>query len=122
MLKEGAEHEQHSRDVAFAEEAGLCVGSATGGPYRNRGWWFPQSRVIDFGNPAAREWWFRKRAYLLDHHGIDGFKTDGGEHLWGRDVVDLRWHLWGRGRQSHTRPSTWPHTTSSWPTMGTRRH
>jgi len=28
-----------------------------------------------------------KRAYLLDELGIDGFKTDGGEHLWGRDVV-----------------------------------
>ena len=29
----------------------------------------------------------RKRAYLLDDIGVDGFKTDGGEHLWGRDVV-----------------------------------
>jgi hypothetical protein len=23
-----------------------------------------------------------KRAYLLDELGIDGFKTDGGEHIW----------------------------------------
>ncbi len=25
-------------------------------------------------------------AYLLDELGVDGFKTDGGEHLWGRDL------------------------------------
>ncbi len=27
-----------------------------------------------------------RRAYLIDELGIDGFKTDGGEHLWGRDL------------------------------------
>ena len=34
-------------------------------------------------NPAERAWWLGKRAYLLDELGVDGFKTDGGEHLWG---------------------------------------
>jgi len=87
VLKDMTGHEQHRQDAAYAEEAGLCVGTLSGESYRNRGWWFPGSRVIDFTNPAASEWWFAKRAYLLDDIGIDGFKTDGGEHLWGRDVV-----------------------------------
>jgi len=39
--------------------------------------------VWDVTNPEAREWWFNKRAYLLQDLGVDGFKTDGGEHLWG---------------------------------------
>lgn len=28
-----------------------------------------------------------KRRYLIDELGIDGFKTDGGEFVWGSDVV-----------------------------------
>ncbi|MBL8130661.1 MAG: glycoside hydrolase family 31 protein, partial [Anaerolineae bacterium] len=28
-----------------------------------------------------------KRAYLLDEMGVDGFKTDGGEHLWSTEAV-----------------------------------
>jgi alpha-glucosidase (family GH31 glycosyl hydrolase) len=35
-----------------------------------------------------------KRGYLLDDVGIDGFKTDGGEHLWGESV---RFHDGRRG-------------------------
>lgn len=34
-------------------------------------------------NPAGIQWWLNKRAYLLNELGVDGFKTDGGEHLWG---------------------------------------
>lgn len=29
----------------------------------------------------------QKRRYLLDDLGIDGFKTDGGEHLQGRSIT-----------------------------------
>src|SRR5690606_32649599 len=43
---------------------------------------------------AAERWWFGKRRYLFDDLGVDGFKTDGGEHLWGRD---LRAHDGSRG-------------------------
>jgi alpha-glucosidase (family GH31 glycosyl hydrolase) len=87
VLKDMEGHEQQQRDVAFADEAGICVGTSGGDAYRNRGWWFPESRVIDFSHAKAAAWWFAKRAYLLDDVGIDGFKTDGGEHLWGRDVA-----------------------------------
>ncbi|MFF3262450.1 TIM-barrel domain-containing protein [Streptomyces sp. NPDC002932] len=55
-------------------------------PYRNRGWWFPTSYMPDFTDPAARDWWLSKRRYLVEEVGIDGFKTDGGEHAWGADL------------------------------------
>ena len=87
VLKDTEGHPQHDADIAHADQAGLCVATVDGGTYRNRGWWFPNSRIIDFTNPTARQWWFDKRRYLLDDIGIDGFKTDGGEHLWGHDVT-----------------------------------
>ena len=34
-------------------------------------------------------WWLAKRRYLVDELGVDGFKTDGGEHAWG-DELTLR--------------------------------
>lgn len=37
--------------------------------------------IPDFTNPAACDWWFGKRQYLLDM-GVDGFKTDGGEFVY----------------------------------------
>ena len=87
VLKDVTEHPQHEADIAHVDAAGLAVTTDDGRPYRNRGWWFPNSRIIDFTNPAARDWWFMKRRYLIDDIGVDGFKTDGGEHLWGDDVV-----------------------------------
>ena len=44
-------------------------------------------------NDSTR-WWTAKRRYLLDELGIDGFKTDGGEHAWGDE---LRYHDGTRG-------------------------
>lgn len=49
--------------------------------------WFAGSLVMDFTNPDARKWWFGKRAYLIDEIGIDGFKTDGGECIFGDEVI-----------------------------------
>jgi alpha-glucosidase (family GH31 glycosyl hydrolase) len=62
---------------------GYAVRDADGRPYRNRGWWFPGALMPDFTNPEARDWWLAKRRYLVEELGIDGFKTDGGEHAWG---------------------------------------
>ncbi|HEY2642756.1 MAG TPA: TIM-barrel domain-containing protein [Galbitalea sp.] len=55
-------------------------------PYRNRGWWFPLGLMPDLTDERAAAWWTEKRRYLVEEVGIDGFKTDGGEHAWGRDL------------------------------------
>jgi 1,3-alpha-isomaltosidase len=71
-------------DAMLARDLG--VKESDGRPYRNRGWWFPLALMPDFTNAEAREWWLAKRRYLVDEVGIDGFKTDGGEHAWGHDL------------------------------------
>lgn len=58
-------------------------------PYRNRGWWFPLGLMPDLTDERAAQWWTEKRRYLVDELGIDGFKTDGGEHAWGRELQYL---------------------------------
>jgi alpha-glucosidase (family GH31 glycosyl hydrolase) len=72
------------RDVMV--ERGFAINTADGRPYRNRGWWFPGALLPDWTNTRARRWWMEKRRYLLDEVGVDGFKTDGGEHAWGLDL------------------------------------
>lgn len=56
-------------------------------PYRNRGWWFPLALMPDLTDPRSAAWWTEKRRYLVDEVGVDGFKTDGGEHAWGAELV-----------------------------------
>ncbi len=82
-----APHAQHAADEAHMLERGYAIAYADGTPYRNRGWWFTDALVLDVTNPDACQWWFDKRRYLFDELGIDGMKTDGGEHLWGRDLM-----------------------------------
>ena len=82
-----APHAQHDADVAHAIQRGYVIHHGDGAPYRNAGWWFTDALVFDATHPDARAWWFDKRRYLFDDLGIDGMKTDGGEHLWGRDLV-----------------------------------
>lgn len=86
--------EQVRADGRVLVERGLCVREADGSPYHNRGWWFPGGLLPDWTNPETRRWWTAKRRYLLDDLGIDGFKTDGGEHAWGDE---LRYHDGSRG-------------------------
>jgi alpha-glucosidase (family GH31 glycosyl hydrolase) len=62
------------------------VREADGQPYRIRPFWFHDGLLLDFTHQEGAEWWLSKRAYLLDELGVDGFKTDGGEHLWGRET------------------------------------
>jgi len=79
-------HAQHDADEAYMLEQTFMIQNGDGSPYRNVGWWFTDALVLDVTNPDARDWWFSKRQYLFDELGIDGMKTDGGEHLWGRDL------------------------------------
>jgi alpha-glucosidase (family GH31 glycosyl hydrolase) len=86
------------RDVFTAR--GYGVREAGGRPYRNRGRWFPDALLADWTNPEGRAWWLEKRRYLVEELGIDGFKTDGGEHAWGDD---LRYADGSRGSETNNR-------------------
>ena len=77
---------QRDMDEAYMIEHGYCVRQANGEPYRIPPIWFAGSLVMDFTNPEGVNWWLSRRAYLLDEMGVDGFKTDGGEHLWGLNL------------------------------------
>ncbi|WP_026874370.1 TIM-barrel domain-containing protein [Jiangella gansuensis] len=77
---------QQAADVRAAVDHGFVVTEADGRPYRNRGWWFPLALMPDLAADKARAWWTEKRRYLVEEVGIDGFKTDGGEHAWGHDL------------------------------------
>lgn len=80
--------QQHLNDRAYAASQGYLLGNGAGGQYRiPSGQWFGDSTVPDFTGTAARNWWTRKRQYLFDDIGIDGFKTDGSEAVFGRDVT-----------------------------------
>jgi alpha-glucosidase (family GH31 glycosyl hydrolase) len=81
-----APHAQHEADRAHFEQFGFGVHEADGSLHTVRPFWFRGGYLWDVRNPAARDWWLGKRTYLLDDMGIDGFKTDGGEHLWSTQV------------------------------------
>lgn len=79
---------QSMRDQFYAEEMGYVFSRADGSTYRMpSGTWFGSSLLVDFTNPEAASWFLEKRRYLIDELGVDGFKTDGGEFVWGSDVV-----------------------------------
>jgi alpha-glucosidase (family GH31 glycosyl hydrolase) len=79
-------HLQHDADVAHALDRGYVIRTAEGQPFRNPGFWFHNALIPDFTSAEATDWWLGKRAYLVEELGIDGFKTDGGEHLVGRGL------------------------------------
>lgn len=79
-------HPQAAADRAAMAARGYGVKEADGRPYRNRGWWFPRALMPDWSNDEGARWWLDKRRYLVEDVGIDGFKTDGGEHAWGDEL------------------------------------
>jgi alpha-glucosidase (family GH31 glycosyl hydrolase) len=79
-------HPQHEADHHHWTERGLGVREPDGSQHRVKPFWFRGGHLWDVTNPEARAWWLNKRAYLLEEMEIDGFKTDGGEHLWGADT------------------------------------
>ena len=80
----GSEQLAHDRDVLV--ERDFAVREEDGAPYTNRGWWFPGALLPDFTSRGATDWWLAKRRYLVEELGVDGFKTDGGEHAWGEEL------------------------------------
>jgi alpha-glucosidase (family GH31 glycosyl hydrolase) len=93
-------------DQEYAIQQGFVVTKADGTPHRVEPHmpWFVGSLVLDFTNPKAAEWWLAKRDYLVTELGVDGFKTDGGEHIWD---TETRFSDGMRGRR---RINTYPVT------------
>ncbi len=85
-LDEGQTSDIHDRDCKYAIDNKLVVLKDDGSPYTiPEGRWFGESMLPDFTNPKTKDWWFKKRQYLLDI-GVDGFKTDGGEFIYDDEV------------------------------------
>ncbi|MBF4691967.1 glycoside hydrolase family 31 protein [Fusibacter ferrireducens] len=95
-------HLQKEADEQYFIEKGFGVLNADGTPYRIPEGWFKDSLLMDFSNQEAVNWWFKKRQYLIDDLGVDGFKTDGGEFVFGRD---LKFH---DGRTGHEMRNAYP--------------
>ncbi len=79
-------HLQKDRDEAYALEHGYCAKKEDSSAYRMPEGWFTGSLLVDYTSPDAVDWYFDKRKYLVDDIKIDGFKTDGGEFVFGEDV------------------------------------
>ena len=79
-------HLQKDRDESYALEHGFCAKKEDGSAYRMPEGWFTGSLLVDYTDRDAVDWYFDKRKYLVDEVKIDGFKTDGGEFVFGEDV------------------------------------
>ncbi len=80
-------HLQKSYDESHALARGYCVKEASGAPYRLPEGWFKDSLLMDFSHEEGKQWWFDKRKYLVEELAVDGFKTDGGEFVFGNDLA-----------------------------------
>ena len=79
------QHPLKDQDETYMINQGYLVKNADGTPYRIPENWYTNSMIMDFSNEEGRKWWFDKRQYLIDI-GVDGFKTDGGEFVFGKGL------------------------------------
>ncbi|MDP1720870.1 MAG: glycoside hydrolase family 31 protein [Candidatus Nanopelagicaceae bacterium] len=70
----------------YAIDNDLVVKDGEGDPYRVRGFWLRHGLLPDLTDKRVRAWWADLHKYLVTDLGVDGFKTDGGEHAWGTDL------------------------------------
>lgn len=87
LKSSSVQNEQRNIDEKYALEKNFVVKNADGSPFRIPPTWFGKSLNLDFTNKDASDWWMKKRRYLVEEMKIDGFKCDGGEFIWGRDLV-----------------------------------
>jgi alpha-glucosidase len=50
-------------------------------------WWNGESALLDFTNPESVDWFCSRLDYLRSTYAVDGFKFDGGDSSFYRDVV-----------------------------------
>lgn len=70
----------------YAIENDLVIKDGVGNPYKVRGFWFHDALLPDLTDARVRQWWADLHRYLVTDMGVDGFKTDGGEHAWGAEL------------------------------------
>ena len=73
----------------FAIDSNFVIKDGHGDPYKVRGFWFHDALLPDLTDAKVRQWWADLHKYLVADMGVDGFKTDGGEHAWGIDLLYL---------------------------------
>lgn len=87
VIKErGESGSQAEANWDYAIAHNHVVKDESGGPYRVRGFWFRDGLLPDLTDAQTRKWWTEQRRYLVTDLGVDGFKTDGGEHAWGQGL------------------------------------
>ena len=75
----------HTGTYDEAAARGFFVKTAGGKPYVGR-WWKGEGSLVDFTNPAARQWW-QDQVRQAIQAGADGFKDDDAEGSFLGDVV-----------------------------------
>lgn len=81
------DNKQRDIDEEYAINSDYVVKNPDGTPYRMAPKWFSSSLCLDYTNKFAVAWWMSKRRYLIDELKVDGLRCDGGEFIWGRDLV-----------------------------------
>jgi hypothetical protein len=78
-------HLQKDKDEQHFINKGYGVLNEDMTPFRIPEGWFKDSLLMDFSNEEGKKWWFDKRKYLIEDLKVDGFKTDGGEFVFGKN-------------------------------------
>ena len=89
IKEEGTKGSQVNAIWNYALQYNLVIKDGSGSPYRVRAPWFHDALMPDLTAPQVRRWWASLHEYLVTEMGVDGFKTDGGEHAWGSDLLYL---------------------------------
>lgn len=92
IKEEGSPGSQVRAMWNYAINHNLVVKDAIDEPYRVKVPWFRDALLPDLTDEHVRKWWADLRRYLIAEMGVDGFKTDGGEHAWGTELRYLDGH------------------------------
>lgn len=86
IKEEGVTGSQMNAMWNFAIQNDLVIKDGDNKPYKVKAPWFQDALMPDLTDSSVRQWWANLHDYLVTDMGVDGFKTDGGEHAWGSDL------------------------------------